>query len=362
MSNSGPVPVTRPRCPASNPSQDRGIRDELIDALKEFAVKKQRDWVTRKEFVAESGVSWKRVLKHFARWNNFTESAGLKPLGNKGRPDIDKGYSREELLTALSTFATEQQTDISSEAAFCKAIGISYKPIHRLFGDWNGFISVGGLKPHPMQKMRIADEELLDDYLRVVQSMNGRLPPYHEFAQVAKFSMGSYENRFGGFKGFRRQAVQRGIQLGIVQPAILPDETEEPSTSTEAAVSNRQPLDDRPLLGEEINVPGLVHAPLNEMGVVYLFGPLAEELGYRIESFNPIGFPDCEGKRLVSKGRLQRVRIEFEFRSSNFVLHKHDASKCDLIVCWIHDWKNSPIEVCCLKEIVSNSQRSARSI
>jgi hypothetical protein len=204
-----------------------------------------------------------------------------------------------------------------------------------------------------MQKTRIPDEELLDDYLHVVQVLNGRLPSYNEFAQQAKFSMGAYENRFGGYKGLKKQAVQRGIQLGVLSASILPDETEELVTgSTANEIGNRPPLDDRPVLGEEINVPGLVHAPINEMGVVYLFGTMAEKLGFKIESFNPTGFPDCEGKRTVSKGRWQRVRIEFEFRSSNFLQHKHDVSKCDLIVCWIHDWKNSPIEVCCLREVI----------
>ena len=36
------------------------------------------------------------------------------------------------------------------------------------------------------------------------------------------------------------------------------------------------------------------------------------------------------------------ITVEFELYSSNFVKHKHDPSKCDLIICWKHDWKECP--------------------
>jgi hypothetical protein len=39
------------------------------------------------------------------------------------------------------------------------------------------------------------------------------------------------------------------------------------------------------------------------------------------------------------------VLIEFEYQSSNFHDHGHSPEDCDLIVCWIHDWEDCPIEV-----------------
>jgi hypothetical protein len=327
-------------------------RDDLLTCLKEFARRKNRNWVSRSEFTKETGIPLKRILKFFVRWNSFVNEAGLQPLDRGGQPGIVKGYSRNELLDALREFVKIHGTDAISMGEFCKVTHISYKPIYRLFGNWNGFINEAGIKPHPMQKTRIPDELLLDDFLRVVQNRQGALPSYFEFEQLAQYSIGTYENRFGGFKGLRRQAVLRGIKLGILQPSVMPDETDENASRPGSSAANYEALDDRPVLGEEINVPGLVHAPVNEMGVVYLFGTMAESLGFRVESFNPLGFPDCEAKRRLPKGRWQRVRIEFEYRSSNFLQHKHDASKCDLIICWINDWKDSPIEVFCLKDII----------
>lgn len=100
----------------------------------------------------------------------------------------------------------------------------------------------------------------------------------------------------------------------------------------------------RALLGEPLNFRGLQHAPINEQGVVFLFGMVWRELGYLVEAVQT-GFPDCEGKRKVDTHTWERVRIEFEFKSSNFLKHTHDPNLCDLIICWEHDWLNSPLEV-----------------
>lgn len=86
------------------------------------------------------------------------------------------------------------------------------------------------------------------------------------------------------------------------------------------------------------NAP-LDYAPESELGVVYLFSYLARKrFGLRVEKVQA-AFPDCLAYR-VSDGK--RIRIEFEYRSRNFPVHRHDASRCDWIVCWIHDWPGMP--------------------
>jgi len=59
---------------------------------------------------------------------------------------------------------------------------------------------------------------------------------------------------------------------------------------------------------------GLRHEPINEQGVVLLFGMLAEELGYRIEAVQN-EFPDCETKRQVGPNRWQRVLSNLNLRA-----------------------------------------------
>jgi len=99
-------------------------------------------------------------------------------------------------------------------------------------------------------------------------------------------------------------------------------------------------------VGELLNFRGLRFAPLNQHGVIYLFGMISQELGFIIEAIRP-GFPAAEGKRCVDKekNRWEHVRIEFEFRSSFFRERGHDDDECDLIVCWHHDWEDCPVEV-----------------
>jgi hypothetical protein len=101
------------------------------------------------------------------------------------------------------------------------------------------------------------------------------------------------------------------------------------------------PLKGRTRYGNPTNFLGLRYEPVNEQGVVLLFGMLARELGYIIEVVQK-GFPDCEAMRLVGPERWQRVSIEFEFESRNFRDHGHPLTGCDLIVCWRHNWPACP--------------------
>lgn len=104
------------------------------------------------------------------------------------------------------------------------------------------------------------------------------------------------------------------------------------------------------IVGDLINFRGLVYSPVNENGVIFIFGKVIEDLNMYIEEIKP-GFPDCVGRRFTGRG-WERVFIEFEYKSSNFEEHEHDPSKCDLIVCWEHDWAECPIEVIELKDII----------
>jgi len=108
---------------------------------------------------------------------------------------------------------------------------------------------------------------------------------------------------------------------------------------------------------EPIDFRGLRYAPVSRQGVVYLFGMIGHELGFVIESFLQ-EFPDCEGKRCVDSDNNQwePVRIQFEYKSSDFKTRTsakgYDESQCDLIVCWNHNWEDSPIEVLELRSVL----------
>jgi len=110
-----------------------------------------------------------------------------------------------------------------------------------------------------------------------------------------------------------------------------------------------------PTYGDPIDFRGLRHEPVNEQGVVFLFGMVAKELGYMVEAVQT-GYPDCEAKRQIGPGKWQRVRIEFEYESRNFRDHGHPVEGCDVIVCWRHNWKEFPesLEILELRSVIKN--------
>ena len=113
------------------------------------------------------------------------------------------------------------------------------------------------------------------------------------------------------------------------------------------------------IFGQPIDFRGLRFAPINEQGVVYLFGMISNEIGFYIESIRT-GFPDCEGKRCFDKKNnlWEHVKIEFEFKASNFIQHGHNPDECDVIVCWLNDWEDCPLEVIELKEEIRKLPKS----
>lgn len=75
-----------------------------------------------------------------------------------------------------------------------------------------------------------------------------------------------------------------------------------------------------------------VYEPRNEQGLVFMLGQVIGQLHYKM-AYMDGSYPDCV---MVSPGgRL--VRAELEYRSSNFIMHRHDPALCDLVICWLND-------------------------
>lgn len=71
--------------------------------------------------------------------------------------------------------------------------------------------------------------------------------------------------------------------------------------------------------------------PQNEMGVIVVFSQQAYEAGFEIVSIG------CEFPDAIIKRGDKVYRVEFEYKSSNFIQHRHDPRDCDLIICWTND-------------------------
>jgi hypothetical protein len=87
----------------------------------------------------------------------------------------------------------------------------------------------------------------------------------------------------------------------------------------------------------------IAFVPKNELNVREVFAIRADDLGYRILE-SRAAFPDY----ILGQGR-RRVLAEAEFKTSDFLRHRHDIGRCDLIIVWEHDMPYMPVPVLELK-------------
>ena len=227
--------------------------------------------------------------------------------------------------------------------------GVSRYFVSKSFPKWNDAVRAAGLRPCRLY-VRLKDSELLRDWGKTVRKKRA-LPSRRGYLLEGKYEPRTLEKRFGGwsslpraFRNFakgKRQWADVVALLTVPRPKEKPAANEKPPSSIPPNKVQHAQFQDRPTYGNPIDFRGLRHEPVNEQGVVFLFGMVAKELGYMVEAVQT-GFPDCEAKRQIGPGRWQRVHIEFEFESRNFRDHGHPSNGCDVIVCWRHNWDACP--------------------
>ena len=95
-------------------------------------------------------------------------------------------------------------------------------------------------------------------------------------------------------------------------------------------------------------------APTNEMGVVFLFGTVAKELGYMVVKLQA-EFPDCEAFRLIDPEHCQLMWLNLSLKAGISWPHGHRIDGCDLIMCWKHNWEECPLEVVELSKVIGEN-------
>lgn len=286
---------------------------------------------------------------------------------------------KHRILKSIATIA-KQLGRTPSILEFAARAEISRYSLFRLFPRWNEAVRAAGLKPNRLYR-RPEDSELLKDWGEVVRKKRA-MPSRWAYRLAGKYYPLTLAKRFGGWESlphaFRNFAKGKREWADIVAllPASLPKEQRIPvapcrgalqrvPTSvvrTSSKVCHYKRPKDRATYGNPMHLQNFRHEPVNEQGVVLLFGMLARDLGYVIEAVQK-GFPDCEAKRQIAPDRWQRVNIEFEFESKNFRDHGHPLSGCDVIVCWRHNWNECPkhIEVVELSSIIKSLASSEDS-
>ena len=264
---------------------------------------------------------------------------------------------KQDILDSLAAIARGAGR-APSRSEFLSLSGISEHCVSQFFPSWNDAVRAAGLHPWTLN-VRLEDSELLEDWGCTVR-WNRKIPARRAYRLQGKYDPRTIERRFGPWSTlpdvFRNFAQGKPEWADVV--ALLPVPAPNPTPSPPPKIfgthhappqasprkGRNAPLENRPAYGNPIDFRGLRHEPVNEQGVVLLFGIVAKELGYIVEAVQS-GFPDCEAKRQIGPERWQRVHIEFEFESRNFCGHGHPSTGCDVIVCWRHNWPQCPAQM-----------------
>jgi hypothetical protein len=239
---------------------------------------------------------------------------------------------------------------------FLACSGMRPRDIFKHYTKWAEVLREAGATVEP-PKMRLDPEVLLADWGEVVRKV-GHCPSQREYGVHGKFNPNTVRRRIADWRrmpeAFRKFAGKKEEWADVI-PLIEGSEAEAKGRSRgwrpNGCIRKVPRLADRPACGVPIDFGPLRHAPVNEDGVIFLFGMLAEKLGFIVEAFQS-GFPDCQAKRRVTAESWQNVAIEFEYESRNFRDHGHVPEGCDMIVCWRHNWVDCPerLQVIALEE------------
>lgn len=275
--------------------------------------------------------------------------------------------TRDDLIEAAKSACADAQGPLS-RPEFERMTGISQYHIYRLFpeGGWSELKRLAGIDRHPKDNLPLTDDDLLEEFHSVASKL-GRIPTWALFAHNAEISADVVRRRFDGLQGTLKQyhlwleahhpdsPMMAELQVRSRHEVPPPPQAAVLDSPVRPAPSGPWAKVNGPEYGPPIDFRGLRHAPINEQGVVFLFGMVSYELGFIVEAVHA-SFPDCEAKRCIDikDQRWQRVRIEFEYRSRRFRDQGHDPSGCDLIVCWEHNWPECPLEVIELRRVLDD--------
>jgi Homing endonuclease associated repeat len=262
--------------------------------------------------------------------------------------------SKQEILKAIRVCAKKLGRSPSLRE-LRKLGGITEAAITRHFGRLSKALEAAGLEAVGAG-YEVATSALLKDWAAVARKL-GKIPTAHEYTKAGKYSYGPFWSRYGSwervreaFRKFAREEKIEGQWADVLK--MIARREEELKKSRERGGRRLSPLKkDRPVYGPPLLMAEMAHEPVNEAGVIFAFGVLARRLGFVVLRWQT-EYPDCEAMREMAKGQWQRVRIEFEFESRNFLHHRHDKEGCDVIVCWAHNWPECPVEVVELRKAV----------
>ncbi|HEY7402541.1 MAG TPA: hypothetical protein VIB39_03395 [Candidatus Angelobacter sp.] len=271
---------------------------------------------------------------------------------------MKRDKAREKILRGISQCAKK----LGRAPSYTELLGtvkVTRREIRKHFATYTAAVRACGLE-RKGSGHEVPLDVLFKDWAGVARKVK-RLPTVAEYELHGKYSVQPLFRRFGSWKqtplGLMLYAQEQGLekQWSDVLEMVKAGAGKRSGNVSRRLRENKRAalrkkskiMPDRPTYGRPMVEGPLANEPDNEQAVVFLFGAMARELGFVAVKVR-MGYPDCEAWREVAPEVWQKVNIEIEHESRNFVKHLHDVKKCDLIVCWKHNWKECPLEVVAL--------------
>jgi Homing endonuclease associated repeat len=274
-----------------------------------------------------------------------------------------KAMSKEEMTLVVRELA-EKLGRVPTMIDLERMTGINKNEVRRTIGTYREFIESSGIEGRRPHGQKVSTHALFVDWAGVVRKP-GKIPTITEFQLHGSYTYrplyrcwGSWSHIAAGMLDYIRNESLTdawGDVEGVICSYLEQQGRNLAATVTDGAtnrlVTRHRAVTGSPIYGRPLFPYPLIHAPINENGVILLFGMLAQRLGYAVGRVKA-EFPDCDAFRELGPNKWQPLRIEFEYESRNFLIHKHPLLGCDLIVCWKHNWPECPIEVLELEKVV----------
>jgi hypothetical protein len=280
--------------------------------------------------------------------------------------------TKEEIVMAIRECAGKLGRNPNQRELLAMS-GITAKVLYTRMGSMRNALEAAGLEVTGAGFAQ-TESALLLDWAGVARKLQ-KLPSAYEYQSAGRFTGKPFSTRYGSWKktpeAFHDFAESQGMGeewsdvlamiagRPVIEARVAEKAVTEKKTGAEPQVRKGPLLCDRPVYGPPLQMAELAHAPVNELGVVFVFGAMARRLGFIVHRLQA-GFPDCIAMREMAPGQWQRVRIEFEFESRNFLKHRHRVDRCDLIVCWRNNWKECPLEVIELRDEIGKIENLPR--
>src|SRR6185437_1439812 len=178
-----------------------------------------------------------------------------------------------------------------------RAAGVRPKAVIGLFGNYGNALKESGFAVEWQNGTKIAMEDLFYDWREAARKM-GRIPSVWDYEKASRYSVRPLKLRFKRWKLVAKGLLEYGDAKALwagractFKPAGEMSGEEGGKTYVPAEV------DVQTLYGDPLTSGPMAAAPTNEMGVVFLFGALARELGFVVLKLQSTAFPDCEAWR-----------------------------------------------------------------